>query len=54
MLGVLGVLGWLGAVLPLGVTVARTALDVRAAFRHRYRFAILTRICLNDAIHPGH
>jgi F-type H+-transporting ATPase subunit a len=45
MLGALGVVGWLGALLPLGLTVA---------LLQAYVFAILTCIYLNDAIHPGH
>src|SRR3954469_12629946 len=54
MLGALGVFGWLGAVLPLGLTVALTALELLVAFLQAYVFAILTCIYLNDAIHPGH
>jgi len=54
MLGGLGVLGWMGAVLPLGLTVALTALELLVAFLQAYVFAILTCIYLNDAIHPGH
>jgi F-type H+-transporting ATPase subunit a len=54
MLGALGVVGWLGAVLPLGLTLALTALELLVAFLQAYVFAILTCIYLNDAIHPGH
>ncbi|HWW48786.1 MAG TPA: F0F1 ATP synthase subunit A [Xanthobacteraceae bacterium] len=54
MLGALGVAGWAGAVLPLGLTVAITALELLVAFLQAYVFAILTCIYLNDAIHPGH
>jgi len=54
MLGGLGVLGWAGAVLPLGLTVALTALELLVAFLQAYVFAILTCIYINDAIHPGH
>ena len=54
MLGGLGVLGWLGAVLPLGMTVALTALEFLVAFLQAYVFTILTCIYINDAIHPGH
>jgi len=54
MLGSAGLLGWLGAVLPLGLTVALTALELLVAFLQAYVFAILTCIYLNDAIHPGH
>jgi len=54
MLGALGIAGWLGAVLPLGLTIALTALELLVAFLQAYVFAILTCIYLNDAIHPGH
>jgi F-type H+-transporting ATPase subunit a len=54
MLGGLGYLGWIGAVLPLVMTVALTALELLVAFLQAYVFAILTCIYLNDAIHPGH
>jgi len=55
MLGVsLGAVGWIGGVLPLGLTIALTALELLVAFLQAYVFAILTCIYLNDAIHPGH
>jgi len=54
MLGSLGFAGWIGAVLPLGLTVAMTALELLVAFLQAYVFAILTCIYLNDAIHPRH
>ena len=54
MLGGLGFLGSLGAILPLGMTVALTALELLVAFLQAYVFAILTCIYINDAIHPGH
>jgi len=54
MLGAFGIAGWVGAVLPLGLTVALTALELLVAFLQAYVFAILTCIYLNDAIHPGH
>jgi F-type H+-transporting ATPase subunit a len=54
MLGGLGVLGWLGATLPLALTVALTALELLVAFLQAYVFTILTCIYLNDALHPGH
>jgi F-type H+-transporting ATPase subunit a len=55
MLGVsLGAIGWIGGVLPLGLTVALTALELLVAFLQAYVFAILTCIYLNDALHPGH
>jgi F-type H+-transporting ATPase subunit a len=49
-----GVLGWLGAALPLTLVVALFALELLVAFLQAYVFAILTCIYLNDAIHPGH
>jgi F-type H+-transporting ATPase subunit a len=54
MLAAFGIVGWFGAVLPLGLTVALTALELLVAFLQAYVFAILTCIYLNDAIHPGH
>jgi F-type H+-transporting ATPase subunit a len=54
MLGAMGALGWAGAVLPLGLTIALTALETLVAALQAYVFAILTCIYLNDAIHPGH
>ena len=53
MLGAFGIAGWAGAVLPLGLVVAITALEVLVAFLQAYVFAILTCIYLNDAIHGG-
>ncbi len=54
MLGAWGIAGWVGAVLPLGLTVALTALELLVAFLQAYVFTILTCIYINDAIHPGH
>jgi F-type H+-transporting ATPase subunit a len=54
MLGALGIVGVFGAVLPLGLTIALTALELLVAFLQAYVFAILTCIYLNDALHPGH
>jgi F-type H+-transporting ATPase subunit a len=54
MLGGFGLVGWAGAVLPLALTVALTALELLVSFLQAYVFAILTCIYLNDAIHPGH
>jgi F-type H+-transporting ATPase subunit a len=50
----LGVLGIFGAVLPLVIAVALTALEFLVAFIQAYVFTILTCIYLNDALHPGH
>jgi F-type H+-transporting ATPase subunit a len=54
MLTAVGILGWLGAVFPLAMTVALMALELLIACLQAYVFAILTCIYLNDAIHPGH
>jgi F-type H+-transporting ATPase subunit a len=54
LLSAWGLLGWAGAVLPLSLTVALTALELLVAVLQAYVFAILTCIYLNDAIHPGH
>ena len=54
LLGGIGISGWIGAVLPLALTVALTALELLVSFLQAYVFAILTCIYLNDAIHPGH
>ena len=40
--------------MPLGLTVALTALELLVAFLQAYVFTILTCIYLNDALHPGH
>jgi len=53
-LGTLGIGGWIGAILPLGMTVALTALEFLVAFLQAYVFTVLTCMYLNDAIHPGH
>jgi F-type H+-transporting ATPase subunit a len=52
--GGLGIIGWIAAALPLGLTVALTALELLVAFLQAYVFAILTCIYLKDALHPGH
>jgi F-type H+-transporting ATPase subunit a len=54
MLGGAGAAGWLGAIVPFGLTVALEALELLVAFLQAYVFAILTCIYLTDAIHPGH
>jgi F-type H+-transporting ATPase subunit a len=54
MLGALGTAGKFGALLPLGLNVALTALELMVGFLQAYVFTILTCIYLNDAIHPGH
>jgi F-type H+-transporting ATPase subunit a len=52
--GVLGYFGIVGAILPLAMTVALTALEFLVAFLQAYVFAVLTCMYLNDALHPGH
>jgi len=53
-LGSLGFVGILGAIAPLTVGVALTALEFLIAFLQAYVFAVLASIYLNDALHPGH
>ena len=48
------VVGTLGAIAPLGMAVALTALEFLVAFLQAFVFAILTCVYLNDALHPGH
>jgi len=54
LLAGLGIAGYFGAVLPLGMVMALTALELLVAFLQAYVFTILTVIYINDAIHPGH
>ncbi len=49
-----GFVGTAGAILPLAMTVAITALEFLVAFLQAYVFAVLTCMYLNDALHPGH
>lgn len=50
----LGTLGVIGAVLPLAMTVALTALEMLMSVIQAYVFTMLTCMYLNDALHPGH
>lgn len=50
----LGVFGWAVGILPFGMLIALTALELLVAFLQAYVFTILTCLYLNDAIHPGH
>ncbi|WP_075995724.1 F0F1 ATP synthase subunit A [Salaquimonas pukyongi] len=52
-LSALGVAGVAGAILPMLMTVALTALEFLVAFLQAYVFAMLTCMYINDAIHPG-
>jgi F-type H+-transporting ATPase subunit a len=54
MLGGFGFLGWLGAMLPLVLAVALTALELLVAVLQAYVFAVLACIYLKDTLHPGH
>ena len=54
LLAGLGIAGYAGAVMPLGMVIALTALELLVAFLQAYVFTILTCIYINDAIHPGH
>lgn len=49
-----GAIGIAGAVLPLIMTVAITALEFLVSFLQAYVFAVLACMYLNDAVHPGH
>lgn len=53
-MGALGAVGIGGAILPLIMTVAMTALEFLVAFLQAYVFAVLTCMYLNDAVHGGH
>lgn len=50
----LGTLGIIGAVLPLAMTIALTALEILMSIIQAYVFTMLTCMYLNDALHPGH
>jgi len=54
MIATAGLVGIVGAILPLGMTVGLYALEFLVAFLQAYVFALLTCIYLNDALHPGH
>jgi F-type H+-transporting ATPase subunit a len=53
-LGAAGGLGILGAVAPMAMAVALTALEFLVAFLQAFVFAILTCVYLNDALHTHH
>ena len=50
----LGALGIVGAILPLLMTVALTALELLMSVIQASIFAMLACMYLNDALHPGH
>ncbi len=50
----MGAIGIGGAILPLIMTVAITALEFLVAFLQAYVFTVLTCMYINDAVHPGH
>jgi F-type H+-transporting ATPase subunit a len=49
--GSMGVVGLLGATLPLALNVALVGFEILVAFLQAYVFAILTSIYLHDAVH---
>jgi F-type H+-transporting ATPase subunit a len=53
-LGALGLGGVLGAIAPMAMAVALTALEFLVAFLQAFVFAILTCVYLNDALHTHH
>jgi F-type H+-transporting ATPase subunit a len=53
-LGSMGALGIGGAIFPLLMTIALTALEFLVAALQAYVFAVLTCMYLNDALHPAH
>ena len=53
-LGSLGAVGIFGAICPLAMAVALTALEFLVAFLQAFVFAILTCVYLNDALHTHH
>ncbi|WP_305989212.1 F0F1 ATP synthase subunit A [Roseibium sp. MMSF_3544] len=53
-LGAFGAVGVAGAILPLLMTIAITALEFLVSFLQAYVFAVLTCMYLNDALHPSH
>lgn len=50
----LGAVGVVGAVFPLVMTIAITALELLMAAIQAYIFTMLTCMYLSDAVHPGH
>src|ERR1700744_251970 len=54
LLAGLGIAGYFGAGLALGMGDALTRRELLVAFLQAYVFTILTCIYLNDALHPGH
>ena len=54
LLGSMGFGGVIGAIAPLSMAVALTALEFLVAFLQAFVFAILTCVYLNDALHTHH
>lgn len=52
-LSAMGAAGIAGAVLPMLMTIALTALEFLVAFLQAYVFTMLTCMYINDALHPG-
>jgi F-type H+-transporting ATPase subunit a len=53
-LSAMGIAGMAGAVLPLAMAVALSALELLVAALQAYVFAVLTCMYLADALHPSH
>ena len=51
MIGGMGVVGYVGATLPMALNVALVGFEFLVAFLQAYVFAILTSIYLHDAVH---
>jgi F-type H+-transporting ATPase subunit a len=51
MIGGAGVLGFIGAAIPLSLTIAMVGFEIMVAFLQAYVFAMLTSIYLHDAVH---
>jgi F-type H+-transporting ATPase subunit a len=52
-LSTFGAVGVAGAILPLAMTVALTALELLVGFLQAYVFVMLACMYINDALHPG-
>lgn len=53
-LSTIGFLGWLTAVLPLGMAVALLSLELLVGALQAFVFAVLACVYLHDAFHPAH
>jgi F-type H+-transporting ATPase subunit a len=53
-LSTIGFLGWLTAILPLGMAVALLSLELLVGALQAFVFAVLACVYLHDAYHPAH